>query len=97
MTGGSAPFRLRARYRRGYPRHARPGEVEEEVAVAAGEPALLLIDVYPREGLEAEIVRIAIAPARAAARRAGVRGRVGLAVAGKVGQLLTRSRLTKRA
>ncbi len=32
------------------------------MAVAAGEPALLLIDVYPREGLEAEIVRIAIAP-----------------------------------
>jgi len=63
---------LRARYRREYPKHAPLGEAEDDVLVSVRDAALLLIDVYPREGPHGEVVKSVIAPAKAAARRAGI-------------------------
>lgn len=63
---------LRARYRREPATGTRHGSVEEDIAVPVRTAALLLVDVYPREGPHAEIVRAAIAPAREAAHRAGL-------------------------
>lgn len=63
---------LRARYRREPASGARQGTAEEDIAVPVRTAALLLVDVYPREGPHADVVRDAIAPAREAARRAGV-------------------------
>lgn len=42
------------------------------MALADGSAALLLVDVYPRQGREAGIVKGAIVSAKAAARRAGI-------------------------
>jgi nicotinamidase-related amidase len=62
---------VRARYRR-----EAPGEpqraVEETVMVDPTRAALLLVDVYPRTGPQAEIVRTLLAPTRAAAGEAGL-------------------------
>jgi nicotinamidase-related amidase len=42
------------------------------LAIPARNAALLLVDVYPREGPEAEVVKSVIAPVKAAARSAGI-------------------------
>ena len=62
---------LRARYRQ-EGAETRQRNVEEDIAVPIRKAALLLVDVYPREGPHAEIVRSAIVPAREAAHRAGL-------------------------
>ena len=65
-------MRLKARYRREHAASAPVDHSESIVEIPSGSAALLLIDVYPREGQEASIVRTAIAPAKAAARRADI-------------------------
>ena len=62
---------LRARYRQEHAGTPAP-RVEEQIAVPTRTAALLLVDVYEREGRHAEIVRDAIAPAAEAAHSAGV-------------------------
>jgi nicotinamidase-related amidase len=62
---------ITARYRReasGEPQRT----IEEQVRVDPVRAALLLVDVYPRTGPHAGIVRTMLAPARAAARAAGI-------------------------
>ena len=71
MTAEAA-LRLRARYRREYPKHAPLGEAEDDLLLPARNAALLLVDVYPREGPEGEVVKSVIAPVKAAARSAGI-------------------------
>lgn len=65
-------LRLRARYRREYPKHAPLGEAVDDLVIPARDVALLLVDVYPHEGGEAEVVKSVIAPVKAAARSAGI-------------------------
>jgi len=65
-------LRLRARYRREYPKHAPLGEAVDDLILPTRDAALLLVDVYPREGPEAEVVKSVIAPVKAAARSAGI-------------------------
>jgi ureidoacrylate peracid hydrolase len=60
---------LPVRYRRettGEPQ----AEVDESLEFSLGAAALLLVDVYPRDGEPAEVVRRSIVPARDAAQRA---------------------------
>lgn len=62
---------LRVRYRReraGEP----PVSVDDSLVLSTSATALILVDVYPREGELAEVVRRSIVPARLAARGARV-------------------------
>jgi nicotinamidase-related amidase len=68
MTDLAITVRYRQEYLTGRPARA----VEEEVTLPARTAALLLVDVYPRHGPHADVVRRAIAPARQAARFAGL-------------------------
>jgi nicotinamidase-related amidase len=52
--------------------HAPLGQAEDDLLVPARNAALVLVDVYPREGPHAEVVKSVIAPVKAAARRAGI-------------------------
>ena len=65
-------LRVSARFRREYPEDAPLGQAEEVLALPPTRSALLLIDVYPREGPQAHIIRTRIVPATAAARGAGL-------------------------
>jgi nicotinamidase-related amidase len=67
----SGILQLRARHREELATGQR--SVERDVAIEVGSAALLLVDVYPRQGSHADVVRELLVPARAAARRAGIR------------------------
>ena len=67
MTSFALPVRYR-RERRDEPQLV----VEESLVLSVPATALLLVDVYPRTGEAADIVRRSIAPLRKAARKAGM-------------------------